>query len=104
MGRKQAAERDLEATPETLQHVNAVFDESGNFLVRNCDVLCCSPVLLCCAQMCCAVLVTCAASYTEHVMHECHVSLGARENIILLPNLCFMRFSRFTVLLLASKF
>ena len=34
MGRRQAVERELEATEGTLAHCNAVFDESGNFLVR----------------------------------------------------------------------
>jgi peptidylprolyl isomerase domain and WD repeat-containing protein 1 len=33
VGRKQAVEKDIEATPEALQAVNAVFDESGNFLL-----------------------------------------------------------------------
>ena len=33
-GRKQAMEKDVEATPAALELVNAVFDESGSFLVR----------------------------------------------------------------------
>jgi peptidylprolyl isomerase domain and WD repeat-containing protein 1 len=33
MGRKQAVEKDVEASPEALQYVNAIFDESGNFLI-----------------------------------------------------------------------
>lgn len=33
IGRKQAVEKDIEATPEALQRINAVFDETGNYLV-----------------------------------------------------------------------
>ena len=33
VGRKQAVERDIESSPDALQMLNAVFDDSGNFLV-----------------------------------------------------------------------